>query len=236
MIYKITNLLNNKIYIGGTVKTNLRERFNEHFAHAKKYNSQTQKMIDMRNIPKENWTIEKIEDCLDSEIKSRETYYIKKYKNEGYELYNEDAISNAKTCFYSCDIETGEIKKYNSMKETGCNFSKISVILNETFENDQIRFSHKGKLWSYENKKENWIKLLTEYIFKKNKKRKVLCVEKGIAYNSIAEANKDFGLTPRHNSIINCLKYNLKNPNKPERMALGYHWKYIDEELPKWAL
>lgn len=236
MIYKIKNLLNNKIYIGGTVKTNLTERFHEHFAHAKKYNSQTQKMIDMRNISKENWTIEKIEDCLDSEIKFRETYYIEKYKKEGYKLYNEDTISNAKTCFYSCDIKTGEIKKYDSMKETGCNFSKLSVILNKTFDNDEVRFSHKGKLWSYKNEKENWLELLSDYLFKKNRKRKVLCVEKGIVYKSIAEANKDFGLTPRHSSITNCLKYNLKNPNKPERMALGYHWKYIDEELPKWVL
>ena len=230
MIYKIINNLNGKIYIGGTVKKNLKERFNEHFAHAKKYNSQTEKMKDMRSIPKINWSIEKIEDCEDCKIKERENYWIKKYKEEFKEnLYNEKTNSGASTVFYSYDLKTKEIKKYTSFKETNCRFSKISSILNNLKENGSYRISHNNKLWSYINTKENWNKLLEKNKNKKRQNRKILCVEKGIIYNSIAEANIDFGVNKKHNSIINCLQYNLKkNKNKKKRKAFGYNWEYIN--------
>lgn len=229
MIYKITNNLNGKIYIGGTVKKNLKERFNEHFAHAKKYNSQTEKMKDMRNISKINWSIEKIEDCDDIKIKERENYWIKKYKEEFKEnLYNENLNSGMSVKFYSYDLTTKEIKEYNSLKETNCNFSKVSSILNNINENGHYRFSHKNKLWSYINTLENWNYLLEKNKNKKKQKRKILCVEKGIIYNSITEANIDFGVNKKHNSIINCLQYNLKNKNKKKRKAFGYNWEYIN--------
>lgn len=230
MIYKITNNLNGKIYIGGTVKKNLKERFNEHFAHAKKYNSQTEKMKDMRNIPKINWSIEKIEDCDDIKIKERENYWIKKYKEEFKEnLYNENLNSGMSVKFYSYDLTTKEIKEYNSLKETNCNFSKVSSILNNINENGHYRFSHKNKLWSYINTLENWNYLLEKNKNKKKQKRKILCVEKGIIYNSITEANIDFGVNKKHNSIINCLQYNLKNKDKKKRKAFGYNWEYIND-------
>lgn len=230
MIYKITNNLNGKIYIGGTVKKNLKERFNEHFAHAKKYNSQTEKMKDMRNIPKINWSIEKIEDCDDIKIKERENYWIKKYKEEFKEnLYNENLNSGMSVKFYSYDLTTKEIKEYNSLKETNCNFSKVSSILNNINENGHYRFSHKNKLWSYINTLENWNYLLEKNKNKKKQKRKILCVEKGIIYNSITEANIDFGVNKKHNSIINCLQYNLKNKDKKKRKAFGYNWEYVND-------
>lgn len=230
MIYKITNNLNGKIYIGGTVKKNLKERFNEHFAHAKKYNSQTEKMKDMRNIPKINWSIEKIEDCDDIKIKERENYWIKKYKEEFKEnLYNENLNSGMSVKFYSYDLITKEIKEYNSLKETNCNFSKVSSILNNINENGYCRFSHKNKLWSYINTLKNWNYLLEKNKNKKKQKRKILCVEKGIIYNSITEANIDFGVNKKHNSIINCLQYNLKNKDKKKRKAFGYNWEYVND-------
>ena len=230
MIYKITNNLNGKIYIGGTVKKNLKERFNEHFAHAKKYNSQTEKMKDMRNIPKINWSIEKIEDCDDIKIKERENYWINKYKEEFKEnIYNEKFNSGMSVKFYSYDLTTKEIKEYNSLKETNCNFSKVSSILNNINENGHYRFSHKNKLWSYINTLENWNYLLEKNKNKKKQKRKILCVEKGIIYNSITEANIDFGVNKKHNSIINCLQYNLKNKDKKKRKAFGYNWEYIND-------
>ena len=161
MIYKITNNINNKIYIGGTVKTNPKERLKEHLAHAKKYNSQTQKMKDMRNFPKNSWNIQKIEDCKNSELKEREEFFIKKHINEGYELYNEQINSGHSTIFYSMDIKTKEIKEYNSFKETGCRFSKVSSVLNQLKEKEgYTRKSHNGKLWSYENNEEKWKELM----------------------------------------------------------------------------
>lgn len=225
MIYKITNTLNNKIYIGGTVKKNPQERFREHFAHAKKYMSQIEKMQDMRNIDKKYWTIEKIEDCPNEQLKERETYYINKYKKEGYDMYNEEMVSNLQSKFYSYDLKTNEIIEYSSYKETGFNISKISAILNKTIERvnnkDYQRKSYKGKLWSYENKPEVWKQLKSEFDNRKAKPRKIMNIETGIVYESIADANEDFGKPRSHNSITNAL-----NGRVPR--GLGYHWKYVD--------
>lgn len=225
MIYKITNMLNDKIYIGGTVKTKLHERFNEHFAHAFKYKSQTDKMKDMRNISKKYWKIEKIEDCEDEFIKERETFYIKKFLKEGFNLYNTNYISNAKKPFYSYDLITKEVKKYNSYKETGYNISKLSVILNKTKElhngKEYQRKSYKNKLWSFKNSKEEWEKLKKENDNKKAKPRKVINLDTGIVYESIADANEDLGKPRKHNSITNALK------GRTEK-GLGYKWKYLN--------
>ena len=225
MIYKITNHLNNKIYIGGTVKTNPQERFNEHFSHAKKYMSQTEKMKDMRKIDKKYWTIEKIEDCPNQNLKEREIFYINKYKNEGYEMYNTDMISNAGRKFYSYDLKTKAIKEYSSYKETGFNISKISSVLNKNIEiingKEYLRKSYKGKLWSYVNNNEIWEELKKEFDNKKTKHRKIINAETGIVYNCIADANEYFGKPRRHNSITNAL-------NGRTKKGLGYHWKYLD--------
>lgn len=225
MIYKITNTLNNKTYIGGTVKTNPQKRLNEHISHAKKYMSKIEKMVDMRNIDKKYWRIEKIEDCPNDKIKERETYYIRKYYDEGYNLYNDNEISNVSTIFYSFDLKTREIKKYYNLKDTGYNISKVSCVLNKIKEKvngkEYTRKSYKNKLWSYNNNKEEWEQLNTEFNNKKTKPRKIRNIDTGIVYETISDANEDLGKPRRHNSINNALKGRTK-------MGLGYHWEYLD--------
>ena len=73
-IYKITNIINNKLYIGKTVST-IEKRFTEHIKQSKI--TQTQKRPLYNAINKygiENFVIEIIEECDTREVNEREKY------------------------------------------------------------------------------------------------------------------------------------------------------------------
>lgn len=91
-IYKITNLINNKIYIGQTRATEP-QRWQSHIWHA--YNDPENDSIALCNAIKkygrENFKREIIEECNDSnELNNKEIYYIKLFnstdKNIGYNI------------------------------------------------------------------------------------------------------------------------------------------------------
>ena len=82
-IYKITNKINNKIYVGKTVTT-IANRWLHHLDDYKKFDWHLYRA--MRKYGIENFTIEPIEECLDDIINEREIYWIEKldtFKN-GY--------------------------------------------------------------------------------------------------------------------------------------------------------
>lgn len=75
VIYKITNLVNGKIYIGQTIK-DIQVRFNAHCLRQKKYKSNISETIN--KYGKENFTIEIIEYCHNhKELDNREKQLIK---------------------------------------------------------------------------------------------------------------------------------------------------------------
>lgn len=83
-IYKITNNVNNKIYIGKTIRS-LKVRFKEHL---KDSNTEDNKLYRaMRKYGKENFSIEEIEEVTKEILSEREKFWIKKY-NSYYNGYN----------------------------------------------------------------------------------------------------------------------------------------------------
>ena len=90
-IYKITNLVNGKIYIGETVRP-IKARWSQHKSRAlseeKGHGYDYHLYHAMRKYGLENFNIEEIETCLDEERYERETYYIDLFnsfdKNKGY--------------------------------------------------------------------------------------------------------------------------------------------------------
>lgn len=92
-IYKITNLINNKIYIGCT-KRSIITRFHEHGLQKFAYKSLITRSI--LKYGKENFDIQVIETCNSlKEMNTRENYWINKlnalYPN-GYNLKNEVVV------------------------------------------------------------------------------------------------------------------------------------------------
>lgn len=87
-IYKVTNNINGKIYIGQTRRT-IEQRWKQHL-----YNSfhdvTTDKSLFHRAIKKygaDAFTIEQVEECDNEELNTRETYWIN-YFNTRYDGYN----------------------------------------------------------------------------------------------------------------------------------------------------
>lgn len=76
-IYKITNTINSKIYIGKTERT-VKERWQEHLRHSKTLiNIPIYRAFNKYGI--ENFTIETVEECDSSIVNEREQYWIEYY-------------------------------------------------------------------------------------------------------------------------------------------------------------
>lgn len=78
IIYKITNIINSKVYIGQTIRP-LKIRWYE---HCQSINNEKYQMIIKRAIHKygkENFTIESIEECDQQLLNQREKYWISYY-------------------------------------------------------------------------------------------------------------------------------------------------------------
>ena len=80
-VYKITNLVNKKVYVGFTQKT-IQERFNKHIQEA--YNKSNNRVLlnAIRKHTKDNFVVELCEQFDNrDEAFDAETYYIKKYNS-----------------------------------------------------------------------------------------------------------------------------------------------------------
>ena len=85
-IYKVTNILNGKIYIGKCV-TSIEQRFNRHLKASENKNDLTHFHLALKKYGKDNFTIELIEGGIHDKsiLCEREKYWIEFYKS-----YNTD--------------------------------------------------------------------------------------------------------------------------------------------------
>ena len=77
-IYKITNLVNGKIYVGKTNQT-IEQRYKEHWADSKRDNISNRPLYKAFNkYGKDNFTVEELEECPIDIVSDREVYWIEK--------------------------------------------------------------------------------------------------------------------------------------------------------------
>lgn len=129
-IYKITNKVNNKMYVGQTIR-DLKDRYEGHLYRAFINNSNTKLYNAMRKYGKENFEIEIIDNCSDSKLNERETYWINKLDtyNNGYNMTlggednpmnNEEIIERHKIKMQSKEVREKISKSLsNYIKEHG---------------------------------------------------------------------------------------------------------------------
>lgn len=84
-VYKITNIVNNKVYIGSSI--NMKKRSNEHFCMLKNGNHHSSKLQKAYNkYGKQSFIFELIEECDKNIITEREQYWLNELDsyNNGY--------------------------------------------------------------------------------------------------------------------------------------------------------
>ena len=112
-IYKITNIQNNKVYIGQTIRP-IKERFHRHINDAMNNILDTHFARAIRKYGKNNFIIEEIDNAnSQDELNKKEQYWIQ-YYNSVNEGYNEtDAISKCGGNTYQSKTE----KEMEDIKE-----------------------------------------------------------------------------------------------------------------------
>ena len=121
-IYKITNLINNKCYIGQTIKS-IEERWRDHKCKAfnsssKCYNYPLYRAFRKYGI--NNFSFEIIEKCKISELNKKEIYWIQ-YYNSYKKGYNQTLGGDGTKSLELNEQEV--IEKYNELK----NLAKTAV-------------------------------------------------------------------------------------------------------------
>lgn len=131
-IYKITNLINNKIYIGQTSKT-ISRRWTQHISDSKRKSKDCALYRAFNKYGIDNFQIEKIEECKTEELDEKEVYWISFY-NSFYKGYNE-TLGGAGRKVLSLD-ESVVIKDYEHEKslikvaaKNNCSTETIAEIL-----------------------------------------------------------------------------------------------------------
>lgn len=131
LIYKVTNIINNKVYIGQTVKT-LSQRKSEHKHRFLYENSHNKFYNALKKYGWDNFTWEVIEESKDwtyEILDQKEKYYIQLYDsiNNGYNILkggncsridgNQMAISCGSKPFYAFNIKGELIGEFVNKKE-----------------------------------------------------------------------------------------------------------------------
>ena len=206
-IYKITNNITEKMYIGRSV--NIEDRWKHHIGAKDDYAIHK----SMRKYGVENFTFEIIEECDESLLDEREQYWIQYYNtyNYGYNLtvggegggkYSHDEIKK----LWDEGLGTLEISKI-----TGASLQTISRTLrgDELFTNSECQSRNKGQPFSQYTAEGKWV----------------------ATYLSYKELSRVMDINIE--MVKRCL-YDSDKDDKRNISAGGFQWRYGDskEDIP----
>ena len=212
LIYKITNQINGKIYIGQTIGT-LSKRWREHCFEASNGAKTYYLYQAMRKYGIENFNIEQIEQCSNDLLNEREIYWITKYNSyeKGYNLTpggNGADTSKHSEIFKLWDQGFG-IKTIS--EKIGYDRNTITKILSG-YENYTIQESNKRA-------HTNTGKSLGKSVLQLNKNTNEVVAE----YESLAQAVRATGVNHANISVV-C------NKKPGHHTAGGFKWKWKESE------
>lgn len=213
IIYKITNLMNNKIYIGQTTQT-LKERMR---AHLKDYKRNLPIDVDLYKYGIENFKVEVIDNATNKEeLDQKEIYYIKLYNSKYPNGYNlSDGGSTTKGYHHR---QESKDKMREVKRKCGKKISEAYIGEGNPFYGKKHSEESKKKM---SEKRKGYKHLTEEQIIKLRNshfKTKVMCIETNEIFNSIREAGEKYNIKETHISRV-C--------RGGRKTTGGYHWKYI---------
>ena len=204
IIYKMTNNINGKVYIGQTIRE-LDERTKEHIRHNKII---IDKAIQKYGI--ENFTVEQIDlaESID-ELNQKEMYWIKLYDCITPKGYNQCYGGNNTYGYHHKE----EAKRKMSIKKSQLYVGESNPFYNKTHsEESRKKMSEVRKGLKHLTKEQ--IKRLRE----SHHTVKVMNVDTGEIFNSIKEAGLKYNIEPTH--ITRVCKGKRKTSG-------GYRWEYV---------
>ena len=190
-LYKITNILNNKCYIGWTNR-NIQERWQEHQTDALRVRDNRKFYNAIRKYGITNWTVEKLlETNTTDEAKIKEIELISFYNSyhKGYNATKGGDGNNG--IIMSEESNRARSQKLKGTKKSPETIEKFRARRSTPEENEKRSLSHKGK-------KKPWVKWTPEQIEKRAMTRRLLSKEQ---YDQIHELRKQ-GLTIKKIGII----------------------------------
>ena len=206
-IYKITNLINNKVYIGKTSYSTIEERFKEHIKDSKKERCEKRPLYDAFNkYGVENFIVKEVE-WVENDIIAceREQYWIKYYR--AYIGFNDCNGYNAtlggdSRRLYDYKEIANKYQELKNIEKTAAFFGCDKQVVKNACEENQIKTLSSAEMGA-----------------KKVAKLDKDTLEVIQIYDSIAEAFKDLG-KKRNGSIYDVCTGRHKT-------YLGYAWKYV---------
>lgn len=229
-IYKITNLITNKSYIG--LSKHIEQRWQEH------KNGKGNKLLyqDFIIYGINNFSFEIIEECPQEQLRQKEEYWINFY-NTYKDGYNQNpggavaiqAVEKTRKIVYCYDLQGNFIKKYNSVSEAEQETKVPNSNISKAARGERAKAGN--YLWSYENKP-----FLPSY-------KRTCNFSQRINYNQkkVCQYDKNFNLLNIYNSIkeaalitganATCIGEICKTEGKGKRKTSGgYIWRFYNEE------
>lgn len=218
-IYKITNLINNKVYIGETI-CEIRVRWNQHKSTSFNPNSHSYNYHIHRSIRKygiENFKIEELEQCSDEERFKRETCYILLYESYKPEKgYNYSIEGEGPTPYLTQDFlnyweqgfQVGKIAE-----QMGCHRITVSKRLHANgISHEEIMKRYGEYVSQRDGKSVQQYSLTGEYI--KTFPSTQSCEQEGFQQSAISNVCR-----------------------QAQKSAYGYLWKYENDErdIQEWV-
>lgn len=219
-IYKITNTINNKSYIGQSI--NIEQRWQRH----KKATDNFAIHQAFRKYGLDSFTFEIIEECDQKYLDEREIYWIQYYNSlaNGYNMIPGGSNGAGQAKGFQVEqynLDGQLLKIYNSAQEasniTGIEHSSICACCRE----EQLYAGNYQ--WKYSSSNKIIVPIKISQISIQRKVNQYDLKGNFLAeYNSLADAQEKTGI--RKSTICNVCK--LKG-----RTAGGYRWSYADEPL-----
>lgn len=218
-IYKITNDVNGKVYIGKTNLYNPIERWNEHKHDYKRKRNEKRPLYEaMRKYGEEHFIFEVIEEADD--IETREQYWINKFRSyigfEDCNGYNATLGGDGKPYL---NLDEDEVIKYH--------INEACYVIGKTSKQFNVdKFTIKKILQKY------GITWMSTFDFNKNK---TMSIHGGVyqidpnnldiikCYNTIYDAKLYFNKPKSSNITEACIG------KRKSHMAYGFLWYYKDE-------
>ena len=215
-IYKITNIINNKMYIGSS--ENLERRRNEHFRELKANRHSNVKLQHAYNkYGVDNFKFEVLEYVADINcLLNTEQKWLDEFRVYDRGIGYNIAISASAPM--KGRKHTKETKKrYSEMRKGDKNYNFGKKMPREAVEKMRIKISGENSVWYGRKHTQEEIEKMKAG---SKKSRPIICIETGEVFNKISDACID------NNLDVSDI---LKVCNKDRKSSGGYHWAFLED-------